>query len=57
MVELLTLLADRCVEVLEVVAAGLMLSGSVRELRAMASSGEAMRVLVQPDWQLAGGNQ
>ena len=44
-VELLTLLADRCVEVLEVGAAGLMLAGADAELRAMASSSEAMRVL------------
>ena len=43
-VELLTLLADRCVEVLEVVAAGLMLAGDA-ELRVMAFSSEAMRVL------------
>ena len=44
-VELLTLLADRCVEVLEVGAAGLMLAGPDAELRVMASSSEAMRVL------------
>ena len=44
-VELLTLLADRCVEVLEVGAAGLMLAGPDGELRVMASSSEAMRVL------------
>ena len=43
-VELLTLLADRCVEVLEVGAAGLMLAGPDGELRVMASSSEAMRV-------------
>jgi len=46
-VELLTLLADRCVEVLEVGAAGLMLAGPDAELRVMASSSEAMRV-----WEL-----
>ncbi len=44
-VELLTLLADRCVDVLEVGAAGLMLAGPDGELRVMASSSEAMRVL------------
>ena len=44
-VELLTLLADRCVEVLEVGAAGLMLAGPDGELRVMASSSEAMRIL------------
>jgi GAF domain-containing protein len=44
-VELLTLLADRCVELLEVGAAGLMLAGPDGELRVMASSSEAMRVL------------
>jgi GAF domain-containing protein len=44
-VELLTRLTDRCVEVLEVGAAGLMLAGPDGELRVMASSSEAMRVL------------
>jgi GAF domain-containing protein len=44
-VELLTRLADRCVEVLDVGAAGLMLVGPDGELRVMASSSEAMRVL------------
>jgi GAF domain-containing protein len=44
-VELLTLLADRCVDVLDVGAAGLMLAGPDRELRVMASSSEAMRML------------
>jgi GAF domain-containing protein len=44
-VELLTLLADRCVEVLDVGAAGLMLVGADGELKVMASSSEAMRVL------------
>ena len=44
-VELLTLVADRCVELLEVGAAGLMLAGPDGELRVMASSSEAMRVL------------
>ncbi len=44
-VELLTLLTDRCVDVLDVGAAGLMLVGPDGELRVMASSSEAMRVL------------
>ncbi|HKY47645.1 MAG TPA: GAF domain-containing protein, partial [Acidimicrobiia bacterium] len=44
-VELLTLLADRCVEVLNVGAAGLMLVAPEGDLRVMASSSEAMRVL------------
>src|SRR5688500_15657987 len=44
-VELLTLLADRCVEVLDVSAAGLMLASPSGDLRVMASSSEAMRVL------------
>ena len=44
-VELLTLLAYRCVELLEVGAAGLMLAGPDGELRVMASSSETMRVL------------
>jgi len=44
-VELLTRLADRCVDVLGVGAAGLMLAGPDGELRVMASSSEATRVL------------
>jgi GAF domain-containing protein len=44
-VELLTLLTDRCVDVLNVGAAGLMLVAPDGELRVMASSSEAMRVL------------
>jgi len=44
-VDLLTLLADRCVDVLEVGAAGLMLAAPDGDLRVMASSSEAMRVL------------
>ena len=44
-VEVLTLLTDRCVEVLDVAAAGLMLAYPGGELRVMASSSEAMRVL------------
>jgi GAF domain-containing protein len=44
-VELLTLLADRCVEVLDVDTAGLMLVAPEGDLRVMASSSEAMRDL------------
>ncbi len=44
-VELLTLLTDRCVDVLDVAAAGLMLVAPDGSLRVMASSSEAMRVL------------
>ena len=44
-VELLTLLTDRCVEVLDVAAAGLMLVAPEGDLRVMASSSDAMRVL------------
>ena len=44
-VELLTLLADRCVDVLDVGAAGLMLAAPDGDLRVMASSSETMRVL------------
>ena len=44
-VELLTLLTDRCVDVLEVDAAGLMLVSVEGDLRVMASSSEAVRML------------
>src|SRR5580693_1549582 len=44
-VELLTLVADRCVEVLDVAAAGLMLVAPEGDLRVVASSSEAMRVV------------
>jgi GAF domain-containing protein len=44
-VELLTLLADRCVEMLGVAAAGLMLVAPEGDLRVVASSSEAMRVV------------
>ena len=44
-VDLLTLLADRCVDVFDVAAAGLMLAAPDGGLRVMASSSEAMRVL------------
>jgi transcriptional regulator with GAF, ATPase, and Fis domain len=44
-VDLLTLLAARCVDVLDVAEAGLMLAAPSGELRVIASSSEAMRVL------------
>jgi GAF domain-containing protein len=44
-VELLTLLADRCVEVLNVSAAGLMLAAPEGDLRVVASSSEEMRLV------------
>ncbi len=44
-VELLSLLAGRCVDVLGVSAAGVMLASPEGELRVVASSSEAMRVL------------
>jgi len=44
-VDLLTLLTSRCVEVLGVASAGLMLVGIDGNLRVMASSSEGMRVL------------
>ncbi|MEY2568255.1 MAG: hypothetical protein QOE35_2784 [Actinomycetota bacterium] len=44
-VDLLTLLAGRCVDVLDVAEAGLMLAVPSGELRVIASSSDAMRVL------------
>jgi GAF domain-containing protein len=44
-VELLTVLADRCVDVLDVSAAGLMVVAPEGDLRVMGSSSEAMRLL------------
>ena len=44
-VDLLTLLADRCVGVVDVAAAGLMLASADGGLRVLASSSEGMRVL------------
>jgi GAF domain-containing protein len=44
-VELLTTLADRCVEVLDVDAAGIMLAAPDGELSLMSSSSEAMRLV------------
>ena len=44
-VDLLTMLAERCVEVLDVSAAGLMLAAAEGELRVVASSNEVMRLV------------
>src|SRR5687767_12641376 len=44
-VELLTLLTDRCVEVLDVDAAGLMLAAPEGDLRVVASSSEEVRLV------------
>ena len=44
-VELLTTLSERCVDVLDVAAAGVMLAAPDGELRVMTSSSEAMRVV------------
>jgi GAF domain-containing protein len=44
-VELLTLLSTRCVEVLDIAAAGIMLATPGGQLQAMTSSSEAMRVV------------
>jgi GAF domain-containing protein len=44
-VELLTTLADRCVEVLDVDAAGIMLIGPDGDLHLMASSSDSMRLV------------
>lgn len=43
--ELLHVLTDRCVDVLDVGAAGIMLASPAGDLRVMASSSEAMRLL------------
>ena len=44
-VDLLTLLSDRCVDVLDVSAAGIMLVASEGDLHVVASSSEAMRIV------------
>lgn len=44
-VELLTTLSDRCVDVLDIAAAGIMLADGDGNLRAMTSSNDAMRVV------------
>jgi GAF domain-containing protein len=54
-VDLLTLLADRCVEVLDVSAAGLMLAAPDGDLRVVASSSETMRVVELFELQAAEG--
>ena len=54
-VELLTRLVDRCVQVLDVSAAGLMLAAPEGDLRVIASSSEAMRVLELFELQAAEG--
>jgi GAF domain-containing protein len=43
--ELLTVLTDRCIDVLDVAAAGIMLASPAGDLRVMASSSEEMRLL------------
>ena len=54
-VELLTLLADRCVEALDVSASGLMLAAADGDLRVVASSNEATRLLELFELQAAEG--
>lgn len=54
-VDLLTLLADRCVDTLDVAAAGIMLAGPDSVLRVVASSSEEMRVLELLEEQAAEG--
>ncbi len=44
-VDLLTLLADRCVEALDVTAAGVMIAAPAGQLQVVASSSDAMRTL------------
>jgi GAF domain-containing protein len=45
LVDLLTLLADRCVEALDVASAGVMIAASRGELQVIASSSDTMRTL------------
>ena len=54
-VDVLTLLADRCVEVLDAAAAGIMLGGPDGQLQLMTSSNEAMRVVELFELQSAEG--
>ena len=44
-VELLTTLSDRCVDVLDIAAAGIMLATPSGQLQVMTSSNEAMRIV------------
>lgn len=54
-IELLTVLADRCVNILGVSAAGLMLAGPDGTLRVIASSSEQMRLLELFELQIEQG--
>lgn len=54
-VDLLTLLADRCVDTFDVATAGIMLTGTDGVLRVVASSSEEMRVLELFEEQAAEG--
>jgi GAF domain-containing protein len=54
-VELLTLLTDRCVEILHVDAAGIMLADPDGNLRVMASSSDTMRMLELFELQMQEG--
>ena len=50
-VELMSLLTDRCVDVLDVDAAGIMLAGPQGELRVMASSPRYTLTTRMPTWK------
>ena len=54
-VDLLTTLADRCVDVLDVAAAGIMLATPTGELQLITASSEAMRVVELFELQTAQG--
>ena len=54
-VDLLTMLADRCVDVLDASAAGIMLGGPDGQLQLMTSSNEAIRVVELFELQSAEG--
>jgi GAF domain-containing protein len=54
-VDVLTLLADRCVEVLDASAAGIMLGGPDGQLQLMTSSNEAIRIVELFELQSAEG--
>jgi hypothetical protein len=55
-VEILTLLTDRCVAILDVTAAGLMLAAPEGDLQVVASSSEEMRLLELLELQCRGGH-